>query len=708
MRISTLLAGIAIGAMLPAVAQAAPGEAQAAGAAAVADATPANTLGEVVVTARKREEKLQDVPIAVTAMNSALIEREQMNTVQDIAAFSPGLVINSDAVGRAFLSIRGVGTTLIDTVQPGVGIFIDDVYMPDTSYLYSPLVDVERIEVLRGPQGSLFGNNTLGGAISVVTRQPSDAFHAMLSADYAGPDDYYTVTGSVSGPIIPGVLDARLAASTHNQDGFEKNVLAGGWANPLNTETVTGALRWTVSPDATLTLNAYYNREHGGETPYVDVSGPKDMSENATLNVNSLASYIYRDVNLKGEFNVQPIATKITAIAAYDNRDGGAYGDGDFGPVDFLRAGGTNTLNTYSGEVRFDTRYNDSLSSLFGVFASDSTTDVTTIETIVPYSLTAVTPATSTTQAAAVFGTLFWKLPDAFELDAGMRYDHQSVAASNADATYRANELEPRFTLNKHWTANSMTYASVSRGFRGGGSNGAGAPNPIYKGDTVWTYELGEKYETSDHKLILDADVFYNNYSNYIGQNSLAPSTSGVGFVAINLNSGQVESYGAELEAQYHPTPRWDFSGQLTLMHARITNGSEYVETTDMPLPTSRILFVPDWDFTLNGGYTQPLGDDQALRFDATVIAKGDRVGSTLSPASVPVMPAYALVNGDITWTRGHVALSVFGTNLTDTKYMTSYLDGSLLAVATSGVFHYNLSIPADRRRVGVRVKYAF
>src|SRR3569833_1753074 len=132
-------------------------------AAQTADAAPD---GDIVVTARQREESLKDVPIAITALTGAELHDRQVNAVKDIAAYTPGLSINSDSVGRAFVSIRGIGTTLIDTVQNGVGIFIDGVYQPNTSYLNSPIVDVARIEVLRGPQGTQygFGRNTVANA----------------------------------------------------------------------------------------------------------------------------------------------------------------------------------------------------------------------------------------------------------------------------------------------------------------------------------------------------------------------------------------------------------------------------------------------------------------------------------------------------------------------------------------------------------------
>ncbi len=667
-------------------------------------------VGEIIVTARKREERLKDVPIAITAVTAETLARQQINQVKDIAAFSPGLTINSDAVGRSFVSIRGIGTTLIDTVQPGVGIFIDGVYEPNTSYLNTPLLDVERIEVLRGPQGTLFGNNTLGGAINIVTRQPTDQFHASGTAAYAGPDDYATAALSVSGPIIPGVLQGRLGGSFHDQNGFEKNILAGGNANPLHQRSISGELRFEPTPWATITVNGAYDKVKGGITPYIDLTGPHDYSEDATLNLNSIATYTYKRANIKGDFDVAALNTKITAIAAYDARDGLASGDGDFGPVDYLRSvGSNNRLITSSGELRFDTKYNDHVSSLIGFYGYHSTYRNNVNTEVVPIGLTIPASELDTIDSQAVFGTVFWKIDPTLELATGLRYDHQRVVVQDRPYRYQTNQIEPRVTLTKHWTPDVMTYASVSRGFRGGGTNGPGSPNPIYRGDSVWTYELGTKFEALDHKLSVDTDVFYNDYNNFIGQNSLAPSTIVPGaFVAINLNTGHVSSYGWEVEAQYHPTQRITLSAGGTLLHARITDGSEYTQTTGLPLPTDRILFLPDWNFYADANYSLPVGAD-TMRFDATLIGKGDRVGSTLSAASVPVLSSYYLVNGSIAYVHDKIEFAVFATNLFDKKYLESYLDKSLLTQAGfPPPLANNLGIQGDRRRYGVRVSFRY
>ncbi len=278
-RITKLLAGAALGlAAMP-------------GVALVQDATTAEEGNdEIVVTARKREERLQDVPIAVTAVTAETLEREQINSVREIAQFTPGLNITTDAVGRAFLSIRGVGTTLIDTVQPGVGIFVDGIYQTNTSYLNNPVTDVERIEVLRGPQGTLFGNNTLGGAINVVTRAPTDDFAGRFSASYADPDNYQTVAASISGPLIEGVLRGRIAGSYHSHDGFSTNTLAGGDARPIENQSVNGTLVWDAPQNAEITLNAYYDSVQGSQTAYSSPSGPTDYVNDVQLNLNSIAT----------------------------------------------------------------------------------------------------------------------------------------------------------------------------------------------------------------------------------------------------------------------------------------------------------------------------------------------------------------------------------------------------------------------------------
>lgn len=666
----------------------------------------------VTVTARQREESLKDVPIAVTALSGDQLKDQQVVQLKDIAAYSPGLNINSDSAGRALISMRGIGTTLIDSVQPGVGIFIDGIYQPNTTYLNTPLVDVERVEVLRGPQGTLFGNNTLGGAINVISKQPGNEFEGRINGAYAGPDDFQSVSGRISGPIIEDVLQFRLGGAYQSQNGFQKNSLAGGDRNPLDQKSVAGGLRFVPVNWAAFSLNANYDKVSGGNTPYAWVSGTNDFTLDAPTNLASYVDIEYTGVSLKSEFDASSIGTKITAITAYNSAESTIPpNDGDYGPVDFLRSQGTRDIETYTGELRFDTQWSDKISTLVGIFANQSTTDATTLTTIVPLSISAPAAASTETKSKAIFGTLFWQIDPTLDLAIGLRYDQQELDASSATTaqTYKANETQPRVTLTKHWSEALMTYGSVARGFRGGGQNGPGAPNLIYRGDSVWTYELGTKMFALDNKLSLDASVFYNDYKDFIGPNALAPSTTGVGFVAINLNAGDVETYGFEAEAIYQIKDNWNVRGNVTLLNARVTDSSQFQATTGFPYPGDRILLVPDWNFNVGTNYGWEIGVADRLVFDAAVIGKGDRTGATFDATDVPVMPEYYLVNTSLAWQHDNVEIALFATNLFDEKYQEVFIDSSVLSRAGfPPALASDVAIQGARQRIGIRASLAF
>jgi iron complex outermembrane receptor protein len=265
--------------------------------------------------------------------------------------------------------------------------------------------------------------------------------------------------------------------------------------------------------------------------------------------------------------------------------------------------------------------------------------------------------------------------------------------------------------LTKRWTPDFMTYASVARGARGGGQNGPGAPNLTYKGDTVWTYEIGSKASALDGRLTANVAAFYNDYKNFIGANALAPSTilnpatgQPVGFVAINLNSGDVKSYGAEAELAFNVNRLWRVYANATLLHARVTDASEFQQTTGYAYPGDRILFVPDANYAVGTNLRLPFHGEQALVLDANVVAKGSRTGASLDAASVPVLDAYRLVNASLTWQGGPLEVGVFATNLFDEKYLETYLDASLLRRAgLPGPLISNLAVQTARRRVGLR-----
>lgn len=692
------------------------------------NAAPADQ--DIVVTARKREETLKDVPVAATAITGETIEKKGLTSVKDVAMLTPGLSINSDGAGRAFVAIRGVGVTLVDSVQPGVGIFLDGIYQPNSSYLNNPLVDVERVEVLRGPQGTLYGKNTLGGAINVITRAPSNQFKGSVIGSYAGPDDSWFVAGSVSGPIVRDRLQARIAYAHRQQDGFIENATIDKPGNPLNTDTVNGTLRFLPTDDIVLTVNGYYDWVKGGSVPYAFVDGPTDYNDKIQLNASNYQYFKYRGVNAKLEMPLGE-ANKLTLIGAYDNRDVNTPdADGDFTPADLLRTTGHDDLKTRTVEGRIDTEWSPTISSIFGLFYSHETRDANRVLTFFPglFNLVNTEEASRSSDTYAAFGNIFWQPSEAWEVSAGLRWDTQkqkidglAVAVFPApaevvsDAELKETNLSPRVAVTRHWNDDLMSYVSVARGSRGGGFNPPVLENEAlekYRGDNVWTYEIGTKYSSPDRRVSLAASAFYNDYKHYIGLNSIALTKTG-SFQTVDLNTGDVKSYGVEIEGSFRPVPQWTLTSGLSLQHARLKNFDDYFEATGRTLDSKRLSFQPDWNFNVNSDYVVPLGNGELI-FNAAAVGKGSRIPASLR-AIEPEFPgqpntrplkSYVLVNGAITYAIGSLEVSAFVNNLFNKDYFESYIDKTTLILAN--LPPTDVGIIGDKRRVGVRTRFKF
>jgi iron complex outermembrane receptor protein len=261
-----------------------------------------------------------------------------------------------------------------------------------------------------------------------------------------------------------------------------------------------------------------------------------------------------------------------------------------------------------------------------------------------------------------------------------------------------------------------MTYGSISKGFRGGGFNGPTAPFRTYKGDSVWTYELGSKYSMG-RKLSLAGALFYNDYKDFIGLNQFVLGTTGSP-VTVDLNTGDVKSYGAELEFSYRPLPQWTITGGGSYVHARISNFNGLQEATGNPnaqLGSKRLPFQPDFTGNINSDYVVPVGNGN-LTFTAGVVAKGSRVGASLNPNTGSVLKGYALVNGALTYSVGGIEVGAFVNNLFNKKYMESFIERTTLAnvfgpltdPTTGQPLASDLGIVGDLRRFGVRARVKF
>ena len=685
-----------------------------------AQSVDTGTIEQVTVTARKRDESLLDVPISITAVSQDAMERNGLRSVADVAATVPGLNINSDSVGRAFVSIRGIGTALQAGVQPGVGVFQDGVYAPQTSYVNNPTLDIQRIEVLRGPQGTLYGKNTLGGAINIITRPPSETFEGKFYASYTDQDNGQEFGGRIGGPLSDSVR-AKIAVATRDADGFYTNKLIGGKVDESSSDQVDGTVVWDVSDESRFTLNAYYLDFAGPSTNYNHVNGPTDYRDNVVMNVIGRQDFDYTGANAKFEFALDSLKTKVTAIAAYDKRETQSVSDGDFLSLDIVRADGTATDKTYTGELRFDTEFSDTFSTLIGLYASREESAAVSGQTLVPAARTVTSFAERNGDTYSIFATGLWKFAEQWELSAGLRLDEENreqdshltstalppgTVLTDPHREIDSSEVEPRLSLTRFLSKDAMIYGSIAKGYRGGGFNAASVPSQFstYDGDTVWTYELGGKASSSDGRWLVSSAVYYNDYTDFIGQNALAIGPGG-GLVSIDLNLGDVESYGLETEVVAAVNDMWKLSGSVTLMHARITDQSGWLAVTGTPLATDRLLFQPDWNASLSSDLTVPVGTGD-VSWSIGIVGKGSRPGSSFDPTTPSILESYTTVNTSVSYRRGGLTATVFANNLLDEKYFESFIDGSLLQAL--GLLNQDLGMLGTPRKVGLRVQYEF
>ncbi|HST37449.1 MAG TPA: TonB-dependent receptor, partial [Allosphingosinicella sp.] len=504
------------------------------------------------------------------------------------------------------------------------------------------------------------------------------------------------------------------------QDGFLRNIVIGGDQNRLSSDSLNATIRATPTSGLVLTFNGYYDWIDGANTPYARVTGPQNYSRDIQFNALNRANYDYFGVNGRADVAIDSINSNLTLMAAYDGRNTESTdSDVDFGPLNIARATGTDRLRTKTLELRLDSELTDTVSTLFGLFYSRETGSLVDITQILPLGLTRITTSQARADTYSAFGTVFWRPTADWEVALGLRYDHEDRLAQGSitlfqagmtvplpvpDARIESDQVEPRLTVTRRWTPNFMSYASVARGYRGGGFNAPTAPTRTYTGDSAWTYEFGTRYRTDDNRFSLSGAIFYSDYSDYIGLNSIAPATGG-GLVTVDLNTGDVESYGFEIETVFRPTPQWTITGALGYTHARLTNTDAYTATTGRVLSSDHLTFQPDYTFSLNSDYVIPFGEDE-LTLTAGATGKGRRLAATLNQTTPTFLDSYILVNAQVSYRHGPFEFSLFANNIFNEDYWESYIERTTLQLA--GLPASDLGIIGDRARYGARIRLSY
>lgn len=675
---------------------------------ALAQEAPAGDgLEDIVVTAQRRTQSLQDTPISISALTSQAIQNAGIGRVEDISNALPNVYVAPRELRTTSISIRGISADLNNPgLDQSVGVYVDGVYMGRAATINSNLFDLERIEVLRGPQGTLYGRNTIAGAVNILTRRPDADARAAASLSYG---NYNAVRGNavVSGPLA-GHLFASLAVSLDRRDGVVENVatktklddLDGLGARATIVYDPGGswdfALRGDISRDRTHSgaYDIYRNGALAG-TPYADAN-PIDrtvaQSTDTTQN---------RDVyGGSGEVNWRTGAGTLTSITAVRGYKWNNIQDNDYTVLDLLDTGIRERQTQVSQELRFASNAADRFSYVAGAYYYYQKLDTSSLVVvgtdlgIYPTRETATIRANVDTNSYAAFGRAVYRFTDTLSLAAGIRYTHESktldfeqtgdpfgVIASTIAPRHIArtdNNVSPSVSLEWRPRPKLLAYATFSQGYKSGGFNVFSVTpsnNAEYRPESVNNYEIGLKSEFLDGRLRVNASAFYMDYTD-LQQNQLITTGGGIAQFQTS-NAASAHSTGFEIELSALPVRQLQLTASYGYVDA-VFDSYPNATAAGADYTGHRLPLAPE--STVNGAaeWTQPLGGTMKL-FVRGEASHRSRIyfasDNAFSGASLTLLNARLGIGPE----SGAWRLSLWGRNLTDQVYVTNRFAGAVV-----------------------------
>ncbi len=684
-------------------------------AAQTAAAEPAiTTLDVVKVTARKREESLQDVPVAVTALTAEQLDKLAIKDLGDLQGQVPNLTIYAARGSNTTITtfIRGVGQAdPLWGVDPGVGIYFDDVYIARPQGALLDVYDVQRVEVLRGPQGTLYGKNTIGGAVKYVSKPLPTQTEGQVTLA-VGNYGQVTAKGGVGMAVADGQLRLRIAGASLNRDGYGKNLSDGSAVSDQSTMGGRISMGWFPTGSS---FNAQVSVDRTRDNSH--------MRGFQRLNVNAFDPA--KTPPTTGRYD---IATGMPN-ANYTNSEGESltlnWGVSDAWSLKYIlahRASDTDTSIDFDGlpnkiaDVRAE--YHDSSQShelqaiyegqnssgVVGVYYFDGRAGGTVRNNFFNLSF-GTTNGLVYTQGKAIFGDWSWRLGPAFSVSAGLRYTDESKRAvvlnqafandsfsgtpisvpANFDNSRSVTNTSPRLSLEYKLSPAVKLYTTASRGFKSGGYNirantlAFPTSSKPFADEVLDSLELGAKTILDGGRLELNSAVFHNKYKNVQLSvfTSYTQPNGQPGFFGDFTNAGKATVNGAELEFLWMPTPAWRFSGNLAYLDAKY---DEYIDRGVNVADQKKFTNTPKAQASLNieNNTRMPVGTLRA-RLGVTHRSK---VYPTTDLSEALAQEGYTLVNAGLIWEKD-AKLSFFlqGSNLTNKAYKTDGYNIAALGV---------------------------
>ena len=640
-------------------------------------------IEEIVVSARRRDENLQDVPIQVAAFDSQTVIDAGIRQTRDFVDLVPNVSLDdSDTYNNTFVVVRGV--TQINNADAPVAIVIDGVPQNNQKQFKMNLFDIERIEVLKGPQGALYGRNAIGGAINIVTKEPGDEFEGIVRASY-GDGGAMDLSAAISAPISEDKSSFRLSATYVKDDGRINNTFLGKEADYIDHDyTVRGRLNFTPTDTLTLDFRASYNDFQAGsqwDTP-VFSGNANDFAE-PELNIlgetqGSVAEYTFK---LDADLGVGTLS----AITGYTDLEEVNRGDLDFrNPVDSpggffglgfqLGQGQDLFVKMLSQEIRLVSPDDQALRWIIGGYFINTDKALRTrgfvdldssFEQINNPALLLIDRQESNdNNAYAFFGQLDYDVTDNFEISAALRYDRDSREQTDLSTSLARKKefdaVQPKLTLTYKFDDDRLGYFTYSEGFRSGGFNGPGIAADSFNDETLSNYEIGVKTSWLDRRLIVNSAFFYSEVDDFQFFFVDAISAS-----QIIQNIDAVDIFGFEIEAQFRLSETFDLFAGFGSTDSEIkaitvfpgNEGNKTPKTTDQ---------------SYNAGlqYRGEIGNGKDFFARIDYEHRGDKYWQV---DNVDIQSPLNLLNGRVGFEGELWGVYLWGKNLTDEKYYTDF-----------------------------------
>jgi iron complex outermembrane receptor protein len=715
-------------------------------------------LEEVVITARKRDESMQDVPVAVAAFGSDQIEALKVRDLTNLAVSMPNVSLDDIGTikGTANFMIRGLGVnSSIPSIDPTVGIFMDGVYLGLNYGVIMDTFDLERIEVLRGPQGTLFGRNVTGGAVLMNTKKPGEEleFTARVAADGnpngdGGLNSY--AMSSVGGPVTD-TLGAKLTVYHNNDDGWFVNETDGDERGGIKQKSIRPTIAWNPTEELEVVLRYEYTDINAdgpaaqSHTNGLGIPGtPTNYSRNDFKFANdtkgfadSTTKFLTSEVN----WNVAFGEGVITNIFGWRDYDGKTLSDIDAQPVQLFNASTWLEAEQYSEELR----YNGSFASKFNV-----TTGLYYFTNDINYHarrdlLGALTPDGSpakttdgggkyTVDTYAWFNSVDYDLNEAWTLNAGLRYTYEKkkadIASSSLNVNAPCNVLDGTcpidFSDDEDWTSwspkvgatyalsdDAMLYGHWTLGYRSGGYNLRNTaqdtvnfgPGPFDE-EKVTNYEIGYKGILLDGRAKVNTAMFYTTVDDMQREINLADPTAGV--VQVIRNTADAELWGVEADGTFSLLDNLTAMASVGYTHSEYTsvkfdlNGDGVIDGQDEDLNLPR---AAEWTYSLGLNLDTELGD---WGYMTSRVSYAYRDDSAYTDNNLGTLNSLDMVDAGIDYhtANNQWVVSLYGRNLLDEAKHggDTQLPAMLGPVELGGTF----SPLAKGRTVGLEVTYTF